>query len=121
VSVRPAAAAAAAAAAGGGAPVAGRACPPTAAAPKRVAQPRPAARRTAGADPGALRAAPPCRPPLGGLPLIPREVAASLAADAQLRKALQSSRRLGDQLLKSEQQEVQMVRQYAQELEAHFR
>jgi hypothetical protein len=55
------------------------------------------------------------------MPLIPREVAASLAADAQLRKALQSSRRVGDLLLKSEQQEVQQVRRYAQELESHFR
>jgi hypothetical protein len=48
--------------------------------------------------------------------LIPREVAASLAADAQMRKALAASQRVGQLLLKSEEEELARVKQYAEEL-----
>eukprot|EP00775_Hariotina_reticulata_P001321 gene1321-1665_t len=59
-----------------------------------------------------------------GLPSLPRDLAAAAAGgtaghgqlDRSLQQAIQSSRRVGELLLKSEEQEVAAVQQRAQEL-----
>jgi len=73
-----------------------------------------------------------CRLAIGqlGLPGLPRDLAAAAAAggsashgqlDSSLQQAIQSSRRVGELLLKSEEQEVAAVQQRAQELVQQYR
>ncbi len=57
------------------------------------------------------------QPILGGrLPLIPGDIAAALAVDPEVRRALTTSKRLGSLLLKAEGEESQQVAQMAEEL-----
>lgn len=54
--------------------------------------------------------------PLGRLPIVPADLASSLAMEPDVRGALVASRRVGALLIKAEEQEVQRVAAAADEL-----